>query len=343
MAISLREVASAAGVSLATASLAMSGRGKLAAQTRHKVKDTARQLGFRPNASARTLASGRSNMLGVAVRDPHYLALSYFGLILSGMAEVGDAKGVGLGFARTMAAGGDDNEPEYIRWAHEGRFDGMVVIDQAVKVSELGELSQLEVPVVLIDQQVPEMRIPSVRMDYRCMCRDATRELVRLGHRRIAVIGIGEGLFSYTEMVEGYKEALQEGDIGFDDKLVMFNKNIPVLHVVDWAKVNIGRSEGMAEPPTAYLSLHDAHTMVLCEMLRYLGLRIPEDVSVAGFTCNDGRQHFQPVGNVAIPAYELGVRASELMFGLLSGRVATRDVVLSGIVDFSHGCGRPGR
>lgn len=324
---------------MATASMAIRGRGRVSSQTCLRVKKVAGELGFSPSASARALASGRSETLGVAVRDLYYLSGPYMGSIVAGIAEVADTHNMGLSFARSIPKA--DSDPEYVRFAKEGRFDGMVLVDQAVQELELSILAEMTLPVVLVDRKGPGRMFPAVRVDYRAAVREAVSHLISLGHQRLAVITPDVELFELQEKVGGYKEAMEAHNIPFDRNLI--KTYVANDMSIDGLKRCIEDLEGLPARPTAYMSFQDHRASTMCELLMMRGLRIPKDISVIGFDSAGPGFVNLVVDAIKVPCHEMGSRACQLLLDLIRGRTATRETVLDATFEPANSCAPPGR
>ena len=340
MAVVAKDVAKKAGVSVTAVSRALRGKRDIGVKTRQKIQKAAKDLGYAPNAFASALSSGYSNTLGITVQDMHYLCFPYIGSIVGGIATVSDENGFSLGFARS--ANGNSKGSEYLCLARERRFDGIVMIDQIAKKSELRLLSEMKVPVVLVDRRIPGLGLPSVCIDYRKSVKEIISHLVGLGHRRIAVISLSESLMEFKEKLCGYRESLQEHKIPYDQNLVKIDSRSD--NIVQWVEESVDELECLQEPPTAYLSFQDTRTSLLCEILRDRGLNIPGNVSVVGFECADSQySNSYTIGAAKVPCHEIGVRACQLLLDLIKGQVATRGIVLEATFEPKGSCSLPGR
>ena len=346
MAVVLREVARKAGVSLATASLAIRDGGRISGQTREKVKKAAKQLGFRPNASAKALVSGSANAVSVVVQEIYYLAGAYMASVLSGIAEISDNRGYGVMFARSGQES-KQSEPEYVRLVGESRYDGLVVIDQLAKKSDLQILSEAGIPVVLIDRKIDGLGLPSVCTDYHDITKKMVNHLIGLGHRRIVAITYSKTLYEFKEKLAGYEEALVENGIGVDPSLIITYNNSHGDYAA-WLRSCVGQLESKERPPTAYICLAATVSLTLCEICRSRGLQVPGDVSVVDYdasevyTCSK-LYGIDSVGVVKVPGYEMGVRACQLLLDLIQGRAATKEILLEATFEPRNGCAKPGR
>lgn len=335
------DVARKVGVSIATVSKAMRGKPDVGEETRHRVLRAAKELGYRPNASARTLALGRSECLGVVVRDLHFISGPYIGLIVSGIAEISDDNSLGLSFARS-AENADQKEPEYIRFARENRFDGAIVIDHDAHESYLRMLSEIKLPTVLVNRTISDGVLPVVRINYRKAIREVTSYLIDMGHRRIALISPYFKFYEYREKLAGYKDALEVHGLALDRQLLVAEDQ--AFLKVDVLRQVVGELESLPDRPTAYIGLSDIITIPLYEVLVSRGLRIPEDVSMVGFDhIGSTTSGMFPIGIVNVPAHDLGVHACQLLLNMLRGRTVAKELVLDAIFEPRATCAPPGR
>ncbi|MDY6914111.1 MAG: LacI family DNA-binding transcriptional regulator [Planctomycetota bacterium] len=334
MAATLETVAKKAGVSVSAVSKALRGRSNIGEATKRKIDQVARQLRYRPNASARALASGRTETIGVVIRELNYLSDSYFGTILSGIAKVSDQNDMGLIFGRSLPE--KRQEPEFLRMAMEARVDGMIIIDQVIPKKHLSRLADMRFPVVLVDQQIPGLSLPVVRINYQKVARQAASHLIGLGHRRIAVFSGVQGKYKFRAEIEGVKEAFGRGGLGFDETLLVTGED---GFMYAGAYQHVERMLRTAEPPTAFLTFTNGATAAVHHYARLAGLRVPEDISIAGFysggpEMTDIRPDFQ------VPTHEAGVRSCQLVMDLVAGQVSTSEIVLEASFDPRNGCGR---
>ncbi|MDY6913128.1 MAG: LacI family DNA-binding transcriptional regulator [Planctomycetota bacterium] len=328
------------GVSIATVSKAIGGKPDVSKETRKRVLKVAGELGFSPNASARALARGRTDVLGVTLRNMNYLSGPYIGSIVSGIAEISDQNGFGLLFAKTIANTGQKYS-EYIQFAKEKRFDGVFIMDQRARESDIRLFSEMNVPAVLVDRKISGNALPTVCVNYRKAVCEAVSYLIGLGHHRIALISPYFKVYEYKEKLAGYKDALESHGLSLDKQLI---PKSPEILATDTLRQVVEMVEDLPAPPTAYMCLSDALTLPLFDVLTSRGLRVPEDVSFIGFdvfgSVNNG---VFSLSLINIPGHDLGVYACQLLLNLLKGKAAAKDVVLDATFEPRKTCASPGR
>jgi LacI family transcriptional regulator len=336
MQILQNEIAKVTGVSRSTVSRCLSGSKGVNKVTRERIVKVANEMGFRPNAFAKALATGKANTLGVIIRELSYISRPYMGLVVAGFAGVSDCNDLGMMFALSVASQGNnalDQDPEYLRIIKERRVDGAIVVDMAMPESELNLLSRKKFPIVLLDRKISDSKLPCVRINYRKPIHEAISNLVSLGHRRIAVLTPGVKLFDLSEKTTAYMEALEENNIPFDPELFMVGDKFGKWSSGVFSQM-VEKLVTMPNPPTAYISFWDGMVIPLCEKLRSFGLNIPKDASVIGHECfskeSPSSDFFTfDCSVIEVPAYELGKSAGELLMKIAyEGNSSTNEIIL---------------
>jgi len=342
MAVLQEHVARKAGVSISTVSRVFTGSRPISKNTRKKVMQVAKELGFAANSSASALATGKSNNIGLAVWHFSCLADAYFGSIISGIAQLCDINNKGLMFGTSVSEG--KKEPEYIRIAKERCVDGLIVADHTAKEKDLLMLSESGIPVVLIDRKDSKGKLPSVCVDYRAVVNEAVSSLIELGHKRIAVISPNDCTvwLEYREKMYGYVDALKKYDIPFCQELIFTHAGD--ANVLDCITEAVDSFEGLASPPTAYISFADMLTTAMFRVLLSHGLRIPQDVSAIGINASNGEGSGAHAANIIqFPGVEVGKKAFELLNDCIDGVNITKHVLVGAEYRKAGSCAPPGR
>lgn len=326
MVVKLTTVAEKAGVSVASVSRAVSGKPGVGDRTRQRILKIASGLGFEPNIYAKALASGRTDTLGLILREMAYVSSPYMGAIIGGLAQMCDENRQSLVFASSTPNG--SGEAPYMRAVNEGRVDGMVVVDLAMTDQELDVLRRRKLPMVVVDRQLHREKYPVVRINYRDAVRQATSSLIELGHRRIAVYPYYSHLQNLNEQAAGYTEAMKDHGLPLDRKLLL-RINIDTLGALDPVEAALIKLARSADPPTAYLILIDWQFLPICERLRRNGLRIPQDVSVVGIGSDVAvKSGTSSMSLVSVPGFETGRQAGQMLLDLICGKQTEPERVL---------------
>jgi LacI family transcriptional regulator len=272
--VTLVDVARLAGVSVMTASRALSGEGYASEETRAKVQAAARQLGYSPNALARMMKGAKTNVIGVVVNDLSSAVVNCFVTALSEEVRKVD---MDLFIYNSLGDMGGGKGKRLSQVLH-GLWDGLVYVLPRMTDDYLETLEKSGSPIVLINYFRRETSLPVVRGDNVNGTRDAVTHLIELGHRRIGFIG-GSAYTGQSDLRErGYAAALADAGLPLDRALVYqgdFNEQAGVegaRHLLS-----------LPEPPTAIFAANDGMALGCMNAIREKGLRIPEDVSVIGF------------------------------------------------------------
>lgn len=272
--VTLVDVAKKAGVSVMTASRALSGEGYASPDTRAKVQAAAQELGYAPNALARMMKGGRTNVIGVVVNDLSSVVINAF---ITAVSEEVRKYEMDLFIYNSLGDLGDGRGKRVSQLLH-GLWDGLLFILPRMSDDYLQTLEESSSPIVLINYCKHETTLPVVRADNVNGSRDAVSHLIELGHRRIAFIR-GMGYTGQSEERErGYRAALHEAGIDFDPDLVQqgdFNEP---------SGLAAGRALlALPNPPTAIFAGNDAMALGCYSAMREKELRIPQDMSIIGF------------------------------------------------------------
>ncbi len=216
MAVTIRDVARAAGVSTATAARALGGYGHASPAARHKVAESAHRLGYRPNEVARALVSRATTTVGLVVGD---IENPFFAAAARGLADAMDAQG----YTVLLANADEDAEREAraVEALRARQVDGMVVVPApGASPGHLADLVSARIPLVLLDRVVAGVEADSVLVRNTAGAADAVAHLTGLGHRRIGVVSDLPGITSSDERIAGYRRALRAAGIEPDPSLV---------------------------------------------------------------------------------------------------------------------------
>ena len=316
--VTSEDVAKHAGVSRTTVSLVLNDvhNIKISPETRQRVFDSAAELGYVPNAMAQALVNRRTQAIGlVFTRQPHHIATdSFLPQVLDGMLEVVRANNL-----RMLI---DIVEPEHQEQAYHElvrakRIDGIVFSGPRVDDVALINLEKEGFPTVLMGQ-LPGSNFYSVDIDNRVAARQAVEYLISLGHRQIACIT--NAPFSYSASADrllGYREALEQAGIPFNESLVRFGDFEPESGYTQMSSLLSSRI-----PFTAGFIASDAVLIGANAALREHGLRIPADISLVGFDDIAWSQYVDPpLTTVRLPAQAIGKQACTMLMQILSGQV----------------------
>ena len=271
----IRQVASAAGVSIATVSRVMNGRPDVAPETREAVLRVVRDQGFSMNRSARALSGGKTGLVGVTLP---IVQAPYFMFILSGAAEALYEQDMRMMLCPTLHQ--HEREVNLLDRLMGGTTDGAVLTLPEETNEELKALQRQGFPFVVVDPRVPlDEGIPAVSAANASGARAAVAHLLSLGHRRIGVITGPQVWMASTERLIGMKGALAAAGVLPDPDLIV-KSNFSIEGGESAARTLL---LDRAERPTAIFAFNDNTAIGALRVARELGLRVPEDLSVVGF------------------------------------------------------------
>ncbi|SBT65865.1 transcriptional regulator, LacI family [Micromonospora sediminicola] len=312
MGVSLKDIAERAGVSLATVSNVVNGYRPVGESTRQRVQQAIDELGYTPNLSARHLRRGRTGLIALAIPE---LTNPYF----AELADVAIREAAGLGYTLLMenTAGERTEELTLLDGAQRHIIDGLILSPVAIGRNEvLGRRAQL--PLVLIGEGVYDVPYDHIAIDNVAASRTATAHLVALGRRRIAFVGAPpwDDRQSAHLRIRGYREALVEAGMPFDLRLVA-------------PTAQFGRTDGeramrhlltLDEPPDAVLAYNDLTAIGALRALARAGVRVPDDVAVAGIDdIEEGRFSNPTLTTIAPDKREIGRLAVRRLVARIEG------------------------
>ena len=308
--ISIKDIARAANVSHSTVSRALRNSSLVNPETSALIHRIAREKGYMVSAVARSLVNRRTNTIGVVVTT---IADPFAGEVVSGIEEFFLARDYSVILAACHSD--QDRELRAVHSFHQRRVDGILVMASRVGAMYVPMLSELQVPIVLINSHHASQFVHSVCIDDLNGSRAATGHLVELGHRRIGYIGDRLGFQSDTERNAGYRRTLEEAGLGFDPALTAYGDGSP-----ESGRIAMRQLLSLSEPPTAVFCYNDRESLGAMRAAKECGLSIPHDVSICGFDDLFLSSYTDPpLTTIRQPKREMGLMAGEMLHQLLHG------------------------
>lgn len=300
-ATSLKDVAEAAGVSVATVSRLLNGTLQLPAETRERIETAIRDLRYEPNPHARRLSRGRSDTIGLVVPD---IANPFFATLVAAVEQEADKRGLSLHVTLNRPG----REISYVTALARNHVDGLIFVTNHPDDGVLAGLINQTGKVVIVDEDVPDAVVPKLFCDNEEGGYLAGRHLAERGHRRIVYIGGPQDMISTRRRYRGLERALLEAGMPFD--VTRYEGSFSVEFGREAARRFI--EEGM--PATAIFASSDEIAIGLVEVLRAQGVSIPDEISVIGFD-DVGPLHLfsPPLTAIRQPVRALGERALALL------------------------------
>jgi DNA-binding LacI/PurR family transcriptional regulator len=321
--VSIKDIARLARVSHSTVSRALRGSPLVNRETAEKIRRIAEESGFRASAVARSLATSRTNTIGVVVTS---IADPFVAEVVQGIEDEAVRANYSVFLANCNAD--PEREMKTVHSFEDRRVDGIVVTASRVGALYGPLLERLQIPIVLLNNQHPSHFAHSVLIENFEASRKIVSHLIELGHRRIAYIGDRFGYSSDSERFSGYCSALREAGVPFEPGLVAHGNGKPEGGTEAMEKLLAG-----SEVPTAVFCYNDMTAIGALKAVRSRGLTVPGDISLAGFDDLPLTLYMEPpLTTVRQPKYQMGRLAMEVLLKLMAGEEATQNVRVTGEV-----------
>jgi LacI family transcriptional regulator len=299
MPATIKDVARATGLSVATVSRAMNGAPNILPNTKQRVLDAAAKLRFTPSSAARSLITRRTDTIGALLPD---LYGEFFSEFIRGIDQAARAKGLHL---LVSSSHGDADEAAAALRAMNGRVDGLLVMSPHADARFLSNNLPAGLPVVLINTGASLPGHARFVIDNFGGAQAMTRHLAASGRKRIAFIAGPGGNPDATERLRGYRAALRKGA-----REMLFEGSF--TEESGWAA---GRLIAQARPrPDAVFAANDMTAIGCLAALAAAGLRVPEDVALGGFDDIPIARYASPaLTTIRVPIAELGAVALDAL------------------------------
>ncbi|WP_155054612.1 LacI family DNA-binding transcriptional regulator [Streptomyces blattellae] len=319
--VKITDVARHAGVSPSTVSYALSGKRPISEETRQRVEAAIRELGYRPHAGARALASSRSNVLALVVplrAGIHVPVVMQFAVSVVTTARRYDHD--------VLLLTQEEGEEGLRRVADTALVDALVVMDVQLDDARLPLLRSLDLPSVMIGFPAEADGLTCIDLDFKAAGEACVEHLARLGHRVVALIGsppevyVRQTAFA-QRVVQGFTAAADRG------RLV---SSVHPCEATPAAARAVAEQLLREQPALTGVVVHnEAILEPLIDAFDQLGLRVPADLSVTAI-CPDelAAAPRTPVTSVALPSAEVGARAVELLMNKLDGKTVPEATLL---------------
>ena len=304
----MKDVAVLAGVSTQTVSMVVNGKADITEETLQRVLAAIEQLHYQPHAAAQSLRSGQSRTIGLLIPDAHN---PHFWQYVQGVEEIAQEKDYSV--LLTIASLNPEREGRALRSLAQQRVDGLVLV---LTFSELFD-DELQ---MLVRQGKPivgpqsSYSLDSVFISYDRLARQMMAHLLGLGHRRIGLIHSVGRADDAMERVDAYYCGLAEAGLPIDERLVA-----RCMPTIPDSYAAAERLLALDPQPTAIISICDLAAFAAMQAAQHRGLRVPEDISIAGFDDVDLAGYLEP-GLTTARGHSL--EAGRLLARMLIERIA---------------------
>ena len=310
--VTMRQIAERAGVSIGTVSHVINETAIVRPKLRERVLEAIRSMGYQPSALAQGLRKNRTNMLGMVIPD---ITNPFFPGVVRGVEDVAFKRSF-----RVILCNADNDpskEESYVRELRSYHIAGLLIIPAAGAdiARHLRTYATASVPVVCIDRVPDGWKGDAVLVANAEGAYLATRHLIQMGHTRLAVIAGPLKLTNAEERLKGFTRALSEARIEIEPEFIQearFNTESGYQAAL--------RLLRMLPRPTAIFACNDLMAFGVLQAARELGLRCPEDLSIAGFDSLEFTNFTDPsLTSVYQPGYQLGATAARLLLQRVDG------------------------
>ena len=327
----ISDVARQARVSISTVSRVLNGTAPVDEETAERVRSAVAALHYIPHAAARTLASRRTNTLGLLLLD---IGGEFYTPLLHGIEAVASQAGFDLLIHSTSTAQAGKSGHRALA---EHNTDGLLVFTDALNDAELIRLHEIGFPVVLMHQSPPkDISIPMITIENQVGAQKVVDHLIEIHRFRRIVLVQGPAQNEDSEQREkGYRQSLKKHGLAFDPALVLlggFESN--------QAQAVMRQFLASGTQFEAVFTGDDDNAVGVMQALREAGLRIPEDVAVAGFDDSSfARILTPPLTSVRSPLEQVGREAVRNLIRLIRGEQVEMRLVLPTELIIRQSCG----
>lgn len=317
--MTIADVAKRAGVSVATVSRVLNKDEKVRPETTERVLQAIHDLNYIPNMSARNLRRRESRVILVLARN---FTHPFYAKVLSGISDTARK----AGYSVLMCDTGDDpvRAEKQLKMLKNHEVDGAVLLNCTVDDAWLQSYAG-RYPLVQCCENVPGIDTSRVHLDHFAMAYDATRYLISLGHKRIAIMSANNRYMSTIQRFEGYAKAMNEAGLSVTEE----------LYAVAEGDYSFQSGQSCATkllsqqvPPTAIFCISDVLALSTLLTAGEKGIRVPEDLSVVGCDDVDYTTMWHPfLTTVRLPCYEMGCRSAELLLESIQSRSTCSETV----------------
>ncbi len=304
----IKDVAKLAGVSSSTVSRALSGKIPVDEKTKERVLAAVKQLNYQPNALAKGLKEGKTRTIGLIVPN---ICNPVFPLVSRGVEDAARKHGYTLILCNTDED--LDREREAIQKLRKHWVDGIILATSGTENIHIREVKNSGLPLVLLIRKMGE-EIDAVMIDNYNSAFKGVSYLIRMGHRKIAIVNGDDKLILYQQRFQGYIHALKDAGIAFDPSLVLSVSNEDSCYETVSSFLQRGKDID------AFFAASDLLALEVMRAAQDAGFSIPEDISVLGFDDLPFSPFLNPpLTTVHQPLYQMGQNAAERLISIIEG------------------------
>lgn len=317
--ITMKEIAKKLGVSVSTISRALKDSPELHPETKRKIVEMAKEMNYQPNLLAQSLRISRSKTLGVIVPE---ITSHFFASCISGIQDAANKRGYNVMICQSNES--LEQEKANIRTLVSSQVDGLLISlsRETNQYEHLYELYDREINFVLFDRVHEDIPVSKVTFNDVGGAYQVVKHLLEGGNRRIVYVSGPEDLYISKKRKEGYLDALKEFGVHQDNSL------IKITDLTTEGNIKVAKDIVEMRPrPDAVFCMIDPVAVDVLTQWKSMGIKIPEDMALAGFTNNPTSAVVEPpLTTVSQPGYEMGKLAVSHLLDQLDG-IASEDPI----------------
>jgi LacI family repressor for deo operon, udp, cdd, tsx, nupC, and nupG len=332
MAVTMKDVAARAGVSIKTVSRVVNNQGEVSDETRQRVQRTIEELGYKPNIVARSLITGKTNTIALLVAEIETPFLLRVQRGIEPMAREHNYNVILLSVSDTA------DEVKGLEVMRQQRVDGVILNSISLQQdnSHILDFCRTGIPLVAVNRYGLDDSVPQIIWDDETASTEAVLHLVRLGHRRIAHIGGPLDRHSSHCRLRGYKRGLEQTGLVCQDRFILHGD----YRYPSGYKATISLLE-IDPPPTAIFVANDVMAVACLAAVQRSGQRVPDDVALIGVGDEIFTRYTTPtLTTISLPTAEAGRQAAVMLLAQINDEpLSETKVVLPALLTVRESCG----
>jgi LacI family transcriptional regulator len=301
----LKDVAKLAGVSVSTASYSINGSTLITEETKNKVLNAAKEIGYRPNGLAKNLKEQKTNIIGLFLSG---FTGPFFNDMMEGIQDVVMEKGYEL----VVCASVDKH-----RLLVERYVDGAIILNYHMDDDLLTTLASEKLPVVVLDRETQNPFIKNVLLPNQLGSAMSVRYLIEKGHKRIGYLAGSKESYDGESRLKGFQDEISNLDIQFFDTDLL---RADFTELSGYIEMNQFLKKMGKNLPSAMVCANDEMAMGAARAIQEAGLQIPNDMAVVGFDDIYVSKYFTPsLTTIEVPRKQWGITAAKTLFRMLDG------------------------
>jgi len=313
--LTIKDVAKETGYSVATVSYVLNRTGKFySKETEKKILDKIAKLGYYPDAIAKSLRTKRTNNIGFLVP----FISDFFAEVFIGVQEAASKQN----YSVSLYSSEHDSiqEEKNINSILSNNFDGTIIASAIFDEKNIEKLIRANIPLVNIEKFYIKKRIPSIFLKNIEISKKAVNHLINLGHKKIGFISEPISIGKISNRFEGYKQALKENGLKYDNSYVFISKFLEREHHEKSYQYILSNIKKIKECSALFIP-SDVLAISTMKAVFDFGLKVPDDISIIGFDGLEISKFVRPsLSTIIQPRYEMGYKAMEILLKIIDGK-----------------------